>query len=50
LKKESKEWQDLYESVKKVLSVVVGLLKDRACLDDEPDRKRARIEGYRSKK
>jgi hypothetical protein len=50
LKEESKEQKGLRESVKRVLGVVVGLLKDRACLDDEPDRKRARIEGYRSKK
>jgi hypothetical protein len=46
LKEESKEQQALCESVKRVLGVVVRLLKNRACLGDEPDRKRARIEGY----
>jgi hypothetical protein len=50
LKEESKEQQGLCESVKRVLGVVVGLLKDRTCFGDEPDRKRARIGGYRSKK
>ena len=28
----------------------VGLLKDRACAEEEPDRKKARIEEYRLKK
>ncbi|PKK61274.1 hypothetical protein RhiirC2_760907 [Rhizophagus irregularis] len=50
LEKESKDRQVLCESVKKVLGVVVELLKGRACLNDEPDRKKVRIEGYRSKK
>ncbi|GET55020.1 hypothetical protein GLOIN_2v1695250 [Rhizophagus irregularis DAOM 181602=DAOM 197198] len=40
----------LYNSVKEVLGIIVALLKDRACVEDEPDRKRVRIEGYRSKK
>jgi len=31
--------------VRKVLGIIVGLLKDRACAEEEPDRKRARIEG-----
>jgi hypothetical protein len=33
--------------VKEVLGIIVGLLKDRA---EEPDRKKARIEGYCLKK
>ncbi|EXX68554.1 hypothetical protein RirG_104070 [Rhizophagus irregularis DAOM 197198w] len=50
LEKESKDRQVLCESVEKVLGVVVELLKGRACLNDEPNRKKVRIEGYRSKK
>jgi len=50
LDKESEEYQTLRNGVKKVLGVVVGLLKDRACAEEEPERKRVRIEGYRSKK
>ncbi|RGB37321.1 hypothetical protein C1646_757095 [Rhizophagus diaphanus] len=50
LDKESAEYQTLRNGVKKVLGVVVGLLKDRACAEEEPERKRVRIEGYRSKK
>ena len=48
---ESVEYQTLRNGVKKVLGVVVGLLKDRACAeDDSPSKKKARIEEYRSKK
>jgi hypothetical protein len=36
--------------VKEVLGIIVGLIKDRACAEEEPDRKRVRIEGYRSRK
>jgi len=36
--------------VKKVLSVMLGIIKDRACVEEESDRKRARIKGYRLKK
>jgi len=51
LDKESIEYQTLRNGVKKVLGVVVGLLKDRACAeDDSPSKKKARIEEYRSKK
>ena len=50
LDKGSEEYQTLRNGVKRVLDVVVGLLKDRACAEEEPDRKRVRIEGYRSKK
>ncbi|CAG8694747.1 6156_t:CDS:2, partial [Funneliformis caledonium] len=51
LKKDSVEYQTLHNGVKKVLSVVVGLLKDRACAeDDSSSKKKARIEEYRSKK
>ena len=51
LDKESVEYQILSNSVKKVLGIVVGLLKDRACAeDDPPSKKKARIEEYRSKK
>ena len=38
------------KGVKKVLGIIIGLLEDRACVEEESDRKRARIEGYRSKK
>src|SRR5437763_13890160 len=50
LDKESVEYQTLCNGMKKVLGIVVGLLKDRACAEEEPERKRVRIEGYRSKK
>jgi hypothetical protein len=43
-------YKSLCNSVKEVLAVIVGLLKDRACAEEEPERKRVRIEGYRSKK
>ncbi len=51
LNKESEEYKSLRNGVKKALGVVVGLLKDRACAeDDPPSKKKARIEEYRSKK
>ena len=44
------EYQTLRNGVKKVLGVVVGLLKDRACAEDDPlSKKKARIEEYHSK-
>ncbi|PKY53638.1 hypothetical protein RhiirA4_547749 [Rhizophagus irregularis] len=47
LDKESVEYQALRNGVKKVLGIVVGLLKDRACAeDDPPSKKKARIEEY----
>ncbi|RGB25793.1 hypothetical protein C1646_820819 [Rhizophagus diaphanus] len=46
----SEEYQTLRKGVRKVLGIIVGLLKDRACAEEEPERKRVRIEGYRSKK
>jgi hypothetical protein len=49
LKEGSEEEKDLRKNVKEVMEVVVGLLKDRLeCVDEEPDRKRAKIEEYRS--
>ncbi|GBC40233.2 hypothetical protein GLOIN_2v1587390 [Rhizophagus irregularis DAOM 181602=DAOM 197198] len=51
LVKESVEYQTLRNGVKKVLGVVVGLLKDRACAEDDSlSKKKASIEEYRSKK
>ena len=51
LNKESEEYQTLYNGVKKVLGMVVGMLIDRASAEDEsPSKKKARVEGYRSKK
>ncbi|RIA92385.1 hypothetical protein C1645_820818 [Glomus cerebriforme] len=51
LKEGSEEEKDLRKNVKRVMEVIVGLLKDRLeSADEEPDRKRARIEVYRSKK
>jgi len=41
----------LCNGVKKLLGVVVGLLKDRTCAeDDSPSKKKARIEEYHLKK
>ena len=38
--------RELRQGVKKVIKVIVGLLKDRAEVDDSPDIKRARTEKY----
>ena len=46
----SEEYKTLRKNVKKVLGIIIGLLEDRACVEDKSDRKRARIEGYRLKK
>ncbi|PKK57606.1 hypothetical protein RhiirC2_763856, partial [Rhizophagus irregularis] len=46
----SEEYQSLYKNVKKVLGIIVSLLKDRAYAEEEPKRKRVKIEGYCSKK
>ena len=46
LDKSSAEYQTLRSGVKKVFGTVVGLLRDRACVEEEPDRKGARIEGF----
>jgi hypothetical protein len=38
-----------FKGVRKVLDVIVGILKNRAISsDEEPDRKRAKIETYRT--
>jgi hypothetical protein len=51
LDKDSVEYQTLHNGVKRVLGVIVGLLKDRVCAEDEsPSKKKARIEGYHTKK
>ncbi len=50
LEKNSEEYRALFKGVKKVLGVIVGLLKDRACVEKTPATKRARVEGYRVKK
>ncbi|GES97141.1 hypothetical protein GLOIN_2v1773137 [Rhizophagus clarus] len=51
LKEGSEEEKDLVKNVKRVMEVIVGLLKDRLeSVDEEPDRKKARIEEYRLKK
>ncbi|GBB94481.1 hypothetical protein RclHR1_23620003 [Rhizophagus clarus] len=38
----SEEYQTLHKGVRKVLGIIVGLLKDRACAEEEPERKRVR--------
>jgi len=48
LKEGSEEEKDLCKNVKRVMKVIVGLLMES--VDEEPDRKKARIEEYRSKK
>uniref|UniRef100_U9SPK4 Uncharacterized protein n=1 Tax=Rhizophagus irregularis (strain DAOM 181602 / DAOM 197198 / MUCL 43194) TaxID=747089 RepID=U9SPK4_RHIID len=40
LDKESVEYQTLRNGAKKVLGVVVGLLKDRACAEDDPPQRK----------
>ncbi|RIB26560.1 hypothetical protein C2G38_2064577 [Gigaspora rosea] len=49
LNEESEEYQTLRKSVRRVLGVVVGMLKDRACVDKSGAKKKARIEDYRSR-
>ncbi|RIA91178.1 hypothetical protein C1645_805353 [Glomus cerebriforme] len=39
----SNSYKSLCNSVKEVLGVIVGLLKDRACAEEEPERKRVRL-------
>ena len=39
----------LRKGIKKVLGIIIGLLEDRACVEDKSDRKR-KIEEYRLKK
>ena len=46
----SEEYNKLRKDVRKVLGIIIGLLEDRACVEDKSDRKRAKIEEYRSKK
>ena len=49
--KDSKEYQTLCNGMKKVLGVVVGLLKNRACAEnDSPVKEKTRIDSYHSKK
>ncbi|CAG8509478.1 1131_t:CDS:2, partial [Ambispora leptoticha] len=50
LEKNSEKYQVLCKGVKKILGIIVGLLKDRACVEKSPDTKRARVEGYHAKK
>ncbi|CAG8708364.1 12559_t:CDS:1 [Funneliformis caledonium] len=50
LEPNSKSYQSLCDSMKEVLGIIESLLKDMACVEDELDRKRIRIEGYQSKK
>ncbi|PKY59410.1 hypothetical protein RhiirA4_482132 [Rhizophagus irregularis] len=51
LVKDSEEYKTLHSGVKKVLGMVVGMLIDKASAEDEsPSKKKARVEGYRSKK
>ena len=45
LDKDSKEYQYLHKSVKRILEQ----LKDRVCVEKLPSSKRTRVEGYRSK-
>ena len=41
-----KDDAELCHSVKKVMGVIVGLLKDRVKVDDSPDSKRARTKKF----
>jgi len=50
LVEKSEEYKKLRKDVRKVLGIIIGLLKDRACVGEESDRKRVRIEEYHSKK
>ena len=50
LDKDSEEYKTLHSGVKKVLEMVVGMVIDKACAEEKPDRKRVRIENYRLKK
>ena len=51
LDRSSNAYKSLRSAVKEVLEIIVGLLKDRTCAeDDPPSKKKSRIEEYRSKK
>ncbi|RIA94328.1 hypothetical protein C1645_818138 [Glomus cerebriforme] len=51
LDKESVKYQILHNGLRKVLGIVVSLLKDRVCAEnDSPSKKKARIEEYRFEK
>jgi hypothetical protein len=51
LKEGSKEEKNLCKNVKQVIEVIVRLLKNKLkCMDEEPDRKKVKIEGYSLKK
>ncbi|CAG8611414.1 2778_t:CDS:2, partial [Ambispora gerdemannii] len=50
LEKKLRGIPNIFKGVKKVLGIIVELLKDRACVEKSPDSKRARVEGYRTKK
>jgi len=51
LDRSSNTYQLLRSAMKEVLEIIVGLLKNRACAeDDSPSKKKARIEEYHSKK
>ena len=45
---DAKEYHKLCKEVKEVLEIIIGLIKDKAA-NDEPDRKKTKIEGYHSK-
>src|SRR5581483_1746797 len=47
---DSVEYHSLCKDVKKILGIIVGLLKDRACVDDSPEAKRIKVDSYLLKK
>ncbi|RIA98927.1 hypothetical protein C1645_812097 [Glomus cerebriforme] len=49
LEKKTEEYQTLRNGLKKVLSAIVSLIKDRACKNESSENKRIKIEGYHSK-
>lgn len=44
---DSEEYHSLCKDVRKILGIIVGLLKDRACVDNSPEAKRIKVNSYR---
>ena len=47
---DSVEYYSLCKDVKKILGIIVGLLKDRACVDNSSEAKRIKVDSYLLKK
>jgi hypothetical protein len=50
VKENSEEEKELYKNVKRVIEVIIGLLKDRVDVKNEPVIKKQRVQEYFEKK